>query len=409
MFKSFIFIVLFISSFSVSAIEQIYHGPYTSYEAADSACSSSNGGGCSQSSGGYYYLDTDFPTTSLWEEHHFNISLQGCPGGMVSINGACITPEPDPVECGDYDGKSAAQCSCEDNGGGWLELGGVGECMSNTPDECDTSSSDYQGDIDGNPVCSGEANCSSTETYGLVNGEQVCIPADYGPPDCDFGTVAVADNGDGGGFVCAQPSNDSDNASQDTDNDGTPDSTDNDIDGDGIPNSSDDDIDGDGTPNSSDDDYKGASVDNSGVEQGISDLSEKQDDTNRELQNIDLKLKASNRFLDGIDGNIKQLKDYVVEEPSTVDSITGSTATIGETSNRISTAVFDHPFVSSVLTIPTLATNTNCPVFVLPANKFWSEISMTIHCTVLEQQRSFLALLFSGLWTLMAVFVFLKA
>jgi hypothetical protein len=319
--------------------------------------------------------------------------------------------QPDPVICGVDDGKTATECSCAETGGSYFAA--FDECLPPAPNDCDANSSDYQGTINGQPVCSGNSNCSDTETYGLVDGQMVCIPDDYGPPDCDFDTVAIADNN--GGYVCSTPEPDPD-APEPPDDPNDPDSPNNpdnpqnpDSDGDGIPNSSDSDVDGDGIPNELDPDYEGQSFDTSSIDAGLSKLSDGQKDTNKQLQNIDLKLNQTNSLLDGVSGNIKELTDYTTQEPSSVDSVTGTTATISETSTRISNAIFQHSFISSVLTIPTVSTNTSCPVFVFPANKFWDAITMDIHCVALEAQRSNLAVFFIGLWTLMAVFVFLKA
>ena len=210
------------------------------------------------------------------------------------------------------------------------------------------------------------------------------------------------DGGHGGGFQCESPKVE-EPVVVDTDQDGTPDHSDDDIDGDGIANTYDDDVDGDSILNEADNDYSGSDIDTSSIDSGLAVISDTQNSTNRELQNLGL-------TLNDIAEDTSTISDYLTSGPSkTVEEATGGAATIAETSERIASAITNQPFISSILTIPTISTSNNCPVFVFPSNKFWSEITMDIHCVVLEQNRALLSALFIGLWTLCAAIVFLKA
>ena len=323
-------------------------------------------------------------------------------------NWSCFD-DPPPEECGNDDGKSPEQCACESGGGGWLSIGsqGDGECFDPPEDnQCDASSPDYKGTIDGTPVCTGDdEDCGPDGIFVIVNGVRSCVNQSNDPPDCG-GAVATYD--DQNGYECAQPRADNDD-NQGPDNN----ELENDQDGDGTPDASDPDVDGDGTPNESDPDYEGQKIDTSELENKLDELRESQE---LKLENIGLKLDKVNQNLGtmknkltGIDDNVKAMSDYVTEDTEPVSDRTGDTPTISETSERIQNALYNHSFISSVMTIPTVSSSTSCPVYTLPATKFWTAIPINIHCTILEENRQTLSLLFTGLWTLMAAMVFLRA
>jgi hypothetical protein len=111
-------------------------------------------------------------------------------------------------------------------------------------------------------------------TFGAVNGEEVCLPSDYGDdlPTCEAGTFMVSE--DGGGFACEpvekpdEPPEPEQPDESDIDDDGIPDKDDPDMDGDGIPNSEDGDIDGDGVANGDDGEPEGPGEEESSVSGG---------------------------------------------------------------------------------------------------------------------------------------------
>lgn len=329
--------------------------------------------------------------------------------------GACETPQ---QQCADE--ENPPKCECEANGSGWLQIGNSGEC-TNLPDDCDSSSPDFMGTVNGVPVCTPDGNCQAGETYGLVNDQPVCIPPDYGPPDCDFDTVAVAtgENGDGG-YTCAPPDNQPEPPTPpDTDGDGTPDSNDpdsNDSDNDGTPDSQEGgDHDSDGVANSDDPDYQnqygqGAAAQAS-RENGskIDQTNESLNDLNQQIQNQNLTLDDMKQSLSGMDDNIAELTDHVTAESTATDGLLDGVQTVSESNQAIADAWQNHPTIAAFSQIPTLAVNNSCPVFEVPATQYWSAIPLTIICEVLEDNRAILSLLFMGLWTLAAASIFMRA
>lgn len=377
-------------------------------------------GGCNDGYGKLVYSSTS-TTPPCNEGDTFNPQTGSCvpapcdPPNVLNSTGQCLTPED---QC--IDSPNPPKCECELNGGGWLELGGSGECTS-SPDDCDSSSPDYMGTVNDIPVCDPDSNCQAGETYGLVNDQPVCIPPDHGPPDCDFQTVAVAvgENGDGG-FTCAPPNNQPEPPQPpDSDGDGTPDSNDpdsNDSDGDGTPDSQEGgDHDGDGIANSDDPQYQnqygqGAAAQAS-RENGskIDQTNEALNDLNQQIQNQNLTLDDMKQSLSGIDDNISELADHVTADSTATDGLLDGVQTVSESNQAIADAWQNHPTIAAFSQIPTLAVNNSCPVFEVPSTQYWSAIPLTIICEVLEDNRAILSLLFMGLWTLAAASIFMRA
>lgn len=336
------------------------------------------------------------------------------------ITGACETPS---EQCADE--EQPDKCECQLNGGSWLQWGNTGECTSNPdPDGCDPSSPDYAGSItdsEGNisDYCN-DRRCEGQDSPGYVNGEFVCIPPDYGPPDCKFDTIAVAagENGDGG-WTCVPPDNQPEPPEPpDSDGDGTPDANDpdsNDSDGDGNPDSQGSDHDGDGVSNSDDPDYQSQYGDGAAAQASrdngtkIDQTNEALNDLNQQIQNQGLAQGKTNDLLDGLNGNLLELTDHVTADSTATAGLLDGVQTVGESNQAIATAWQSHPTISSFSQIPTLTVSNSCPVFVIPATQFFSAIPMTIICEVLEDNRAILSLLFMGLWTLAAASVFMRA
>jgi hypothetical protein len=62
-----------------------------------------------------------------------------------------------------------------------------------------------------------------------------------------------------------------------------------------------------------------------------------------------------------------------------------------------------------VTTIPTIGTSTTCPTWKIPANDYWDALTLDVHCAILEDYRSTLSVLFLFFWTVVAIFLFLRA
>ena len=59
--------------------------------------------------------------------------------------------------------------------------------------------------------------------------------------------------------------------------------------------------------------------------------------------------------------------------------------------------------------IPTIASNNTCPVWTIPSTDYWSAMTIDSHCQILNDHRGLLSMLFIAVWTIAAVFVFLRA
>jgi hypothetical protein len=329
-----------------------------------------------------------------------------CPAGQrgnfVSNSGGgwswqCFNPEDEPPlnDCGQDDGKTVIQCNCETINGEYNSLA----------DECFWWAEDTDGD--------GEKECHANEVKGTFNGEEVCVPTDSSdpPPECTGGKEPTLI--DGIGWACSTPTTEGEKDNTDTDGDGDPDATDNDDDNDGIPDAEDPDVDGDGTPNASDPDYKGQKVDNSGVENALGDVNNNLGAIDERLQQLATGMGKSNLYLKGIDGNTATtadnstaMNDYVIQGDDHLNDF-GEVAEIGVSMQAISDAINTHNFISSVMNVPTIGSG-SCPTFTLPATQFWTSQSVDL-CTPIEAQRAFLSSIMVGIWTLLAVIVFLRA
>jgi len=265
----------------------------------------------------------------------------------------------------------------------------------------------------------------------MFNGELVCLSEDYGAPKCKGGTIAVIDNY---GFTCETLQNQPEQPEN-------PEPPNTDTDGDGVP----DEYQEKNDPESLD---KGLDS----VEKAIQDGNAKTDKSNQHLKNIEnavkgiadnvssleqmgkngelagggggpsgsgegLKNEAGEDYL----GDLADIKQNTKDTADTLNEIQegpeggynadglGEAPTFSESTERLQLAITNNPTIQAVTTVPSIASNNTCPVWTIPATDFWQAMPIDSHCQILEDHRGLLSLLFIAVWTLAAVFVFLRA
>ncbi len=321
-----------------------------------------------------------------------------CEHGM--LNGACLPPPEDDNECN----------AGSDNYRGEIVLGYGKPPVS------------FCGDID---QCSGSAEGQ----IGIVNGEVRCLPKDYGVPECKGDSISVVDDY---GFVCEPLTNKPEEPD-------TPEEPNTDTDGDGEP----DEYREENDPESVD---KGLAK----VEKAIQDGNAKTDTSNEHLGKIENAVKdiaknvssleqmgkngelagggssGSGEGLKNPDGEdyLGDLADIKQNTKDTADTLKemndgpdggystdglGDAPTFAESSERLQLAITNNPTINAVTTIPTVASNNTCPVWTIPATDYWQAMPIDSHCQILDDHRGLLSMLFVAVWTLAAVFVFLRA
>ena len=305
-------------------------------------------------------------------------------------------------------------------------------------DECTSDSPDYRGEVvlgygqSPIPACGNFDQCEGTGgSVGFVNGELRCLSADYGAPQCKGDTITVIDEY---GFVCEPLTNQPEEPE-------TPEEPNTDTDGDGVP----DEYQEQNDPESLDkglDDVKGA----------IQDGNAKTDKSNQHLKNIENAVKgiadnvssleqmgkngelAGGGGAGGGDGTglvneqgedyLGDLADIKQNTKDTADTLTeikdgpeggyntdglGDAPTFSESSERLQLAITNNPTIQAVTTVPSIASNNTCPVWTIPSTDYWSAMTIDSHCQILNDHRGLLSMLFIAVWTLAAVFVFLRA
>lgn len=334
----------------------------------------------------------------------------------------CVVLE-DPGQCYEvgqaYDSQNQTCTDVCENG----VLNGV--CLNPSPnneDVCNPERDDYQGYIGNGSnrfnVCSSDTQCD-TGQFGVVNGVPACIPDEYGPPTCGSAETAVIDEY---GFVCES---NKDAPEEDPQPDPDPNT---DTDGDGEP----DVYNPDNDPN---------------IQRKQNDqLLDEQKQSNKSLSNLENLSKGANNRLDDINAGVSELvemgrngdlaggageglqdaegNDYLagIEEntKATADALSdpdggfdtsglGTSPDFSVSVARLKGVIFDHPTIQSVSTLPTLGTSTSCPTYTIPATDFWQPLLMDIHCDILEQYRSVFSAMFLFFWTVVAIFLFLRA
>ena len=359
----------------------------------------------------------------------------------------CAGPEPEACfEMGQVYDPQSGQCTlnCPE---GQLN----GQCLQ-TQDECTPDRSDYMGKIGagGIAVCGNDLASCGTGTAGIVHGKVTCIPDDYGPPSlCPEGSISRFD---GYGFTC----------------DKLPDGMENPQWADGPPNV---DTNGDGAPDAYDPSLDGGSgyhaIKNLYNQNSV--VINQNNITNNNLTNINESIKREGeKAAEGMEGIAGQLggmasdlaalkqmgeagelaggggasgggeglkneagEDYLGDladikqnTKDTADTLTeikdgpeggynteglGDAPTFSESSDRLQLAITGHPTIQAVTTIPSIASNNTCPVWTIPATDYWSAMPIDSHCQILTDHRGLLSMLFIAVWTLAAVFVFLRA
>lgn len=350
-------------------------------------------------------------------------------------------PPSDPEECfenGEIYDPESRQCVTECEHG---QLNGTCLPPPEEPNECTRDSSDYRGEIvqgyGKSPIsfCGDIDQCSGDKPgqIGLVNGELRCIAEDYGAPKCKGDSISVID---AYGFVCEPLTNQPEEPD-------TPEEPNTDTDGDGEP----DEYQRGNDPESID---KG--LDN--VVEAINDGNAKTDTANQHLGKIEnavkdiaknvgsLKQMGENGELaggggsggggeglknpDGEDylGDLADIKENTKNTADGMDDLNeklddpengystdklGDAPTFEESAVRLQGIITGNPTIEAVTTIPTISENTTCPVWTIPATDYWSAMPLDTHCDILETHRGLLSLIFMAVWTLAAVFVFLRA
>ena len=356
------------------------------------------------------------------------VSTGGVPGENVYD---CEIPDQQPEECSEngylYDpNRNICVLECEH---GMLN----GACLPppEPQQECTKESPDYRGQVVlgyGKPpinACGDFDQCSGDKPgqVGIFNGELRCISEEYGAPECKGESIMVIDDY---GFACEPLTNVPE----------TPDAPED-------PNT---DTDGDGQP----DEYNPDNDPNINRKQ-LDKLNENQQKGNESLKNLEGIGKGINDRLDDIKQGVNDLvemgrngelaggggaggngeglqdgegNDYLEDikqnTRDTADALEapegglnteglGNAPEFGESATRLKNALFGHPTIQAVTTIPTIGTSTTCPTWTIPANDYWDALTLDVHCAILEDYRSTLSVLFLFFWTVVAIFLFLRA
>jgi hypothetical protein len=316
--------------------------------------------------------------------------------------GGCRPPQ-EPEECYEngqiYDaeyGRCVLDCP---NG----QLNGV--CLQDTGDnaeDCNADSPDYKGFIGNGAtkhnLCTSNMECEGG-AFGLVNGTPACIPDEYGPPTCEIESVLVIDEY---GYVCGNPQ-DAPEPGQEPDEWWKDEEPNTDTDGDGQP----DEYNRENDPTSVD---KGLGK----IGEGVSDTNTKLDGTNQRLDKVGKGIDAVNKNLNEGLGTANQTLGQINEKLDGPDNGyntdgLGDAPTFQESTERLRNSIATNPTIQAVTTIPTIASNNTCPVWTIPSTDYWSAMTIDSHCQILNDHRGLLSMLFIAVWTIAAVFVFLRA
>lgn len=316
-------------------------------------------------------------------------------------------PEPvDPSECfetgGMYDSISK-QCVPECAG---MVLDGF--CLQPYEDEseegCTPDTPGFVGSyLHGNKktnVCApAQQECTdSGGTFGIVNGEQTCLPEGYGAPQCKSDSISEVLVNDGYGFFCESPNQPEPEEEEpepepnvDTDGDGQPDEYDRTQDPD--------------AGNKQRDEMIG---EQKKANDALGDLADRLDG----VKNVG---KKGNEMLDDIEdgiGGINSKLDDLNDAPEggfDTSGLTSVVPTMAESSAEL-VATFQNSNVGQALgDLVAIPQSTSCPVYQIPSTDYTPAYALDIHCQVFEDYRGILSALFLFFWTGTALFVFFKA
>ncbi|WP_305967580.1 hypothetical protein [Marinobacter salsuginis] len=317
-----------------------------------------------------------------------------------------------------------------------------GVCLSMPepdPDECTPESPDYRGELVlgyGTPpqsMCGDYDQCSGTGgQVGVFNGEVRCLAEDYGAPRCAGGTIQVIDDY---GFTCETLADAPDNS---------------------VPEAPNTDTDGDGVP----DEYHREN-DPESIDKGLDRLNETVADGNTATEKTNQQLSKIQSVMEGIGADVGSIRtmgengelagggggsgssaglvnsegeDYLGDlsdiKQNTLDTaeraqalndgieppeqgyettdFEGIIPTFGESSVAFKAAIMQMPVVQKVTSI-SFPENFTCPVYTIPPTPFSGELTMDVHCSIIEQHRGTMSAMFLFFWGLLALFLFLRA
>jgi hypothetical protein len=347
--------------------------------------------------------------------------------------GECVPPPVMPEECreiGEAYDPNTKQC-VEECPHGMFN----GACLPPPEEqpECNRDAPDYRGEVvlgygqSPIPACGNFDQCTDDKPgqVGFFQGELRCIAEDFGVPKCKGGTIATIDNY---GFACVTLSNQPEEPE--------------------IPEEPNTDTTGDGQP----DQYVADNDPNIHRKQ-LDQLNKNQQTANDSLSNLENIGTGTNRRLDDINQGVSELvqmgrdgqlaggggsgdggsgeglkdgegNDYLADikqnTRETADALEapegglstdglGDAPTFSDSVARLKVGIFEHPTIQTVTTIPTLGTSTSCPTWTIPANDYWDALTMDVHCAILEDHRSTFSVMFLFFWTIVAIFLFLRA
>ena len=281
----------------------------------------------------------------------------------------------EPCAEGEIIEEGTHNCVNTDCPDGMVKTGGI--CLPNGPtNDCEN----IQGYISGQEFCAdAQDECEAVGgQLGQFNGDTVCVPSDYGAPECEGGSDAglvLVDNGDGGGFVCDSP----------TDNEN---GTDNES---GGPNSQGEDPDTDvETENFDDPTDPDPETITDATELNQESLAESQDQT-KQLKKLTNQLGDVNDELNEQSGFLKRDEERQLDRDQgrlmrdhTVQSVATYQDALNNFYNAIGSAPATQAFQNMANIVPT--TGGQCPPFSidLTDTMIGTVASTDIHCDLLE-------------------------
>ena len=328
--------------------------------------------------------------------------------------GQCVSPQ-SPSECrevGELYDPATKLCATECPSGGSIN----GSCLlpPEPNQDCNKESPDYRGQVvlgygrDPVNACGDFDQCSGDKPgqVGFVDGELRCISEDYGVPQCQKGSMNYIASMDEYGFACL-PLTDLPESPL-------------------VPEDPNDDTTGDGQP-----DTYNPDIDPNINRKQLDQIASGQGEANQSLRNLEGLSKGSNDRLDGLKSELENNSKGVGEVVGFTRQAAENTRAIADALKepegglntdglgtapeftvsvaRLKGVIFDHPTIDLVTSIPSIGKTTTCPTWTFPANEFWSAHTMDIHCSIIDQYRSQLSTMFLFFWTIVAIFIFLRA
>ena len=349
-----------------------------------------------------------------------------CPEGQsVNDAGYCDIASYEPEQCHEtgmaYDDETQ-QCTdyCE-----WGMLNGI--CMSPPPadndEQCNEQSANFRGQIGYGDqrvnICSKDVDGDGTEdrpnacqtgsggkgALGMVGDQLVCVPDDYANDNiCDADEIYIVDDY---GVICAglenqpAPQPEPEQPNEDTDGDGQPDQYNPDNDPNINRKQLDDIRDGQKQSNKS----------LGNIEKIGKGTNDRLDDIGSELENNSKGIGEVVGFTRQSSESLAEIKDGMKapEGGFNPDGFGGLIPTFEETGNAFIQAIGSSPQVQALTDFATIPQVNNCPVYTLPATPVSGEITMDIHCSIIERHRSMIGAVFMFFWVGLSLLIFFKA